>query len=121
VSELGGRDVLLSLLGVSATLQTDTGWEMSPVCVGRATSMCNSHLGVINTFAHLQVFSNMTSNIRRALFEVVMVLTFDNENSLVIDNGTDVSVAVHVWGSHMWRRWGVWRDSSIHENVIEGL
>ena len=39
----------------------------------------------------LQVFSNMTSNIRRALFEVIMVLTFDNENLLVIENGEDVS------------------------------
>ena len=34
----------------------------------------------------------MTSNIRRALFRVLMVVTMDNENTVVIENGEDVSV-----------------------------
>ena len=73
--------------------------------------------GIIIVICHLQVFSNMTSNIRRALFEVLMVLTFDNENSLVIDNGADVSTCactstckcVHVPQV----RWGNWIDNQL--------
>lgn len=34
----------------------------------------------------------MTSNIRRALFKVLMVVTIDNENTVLIENGEDVSV-----------------------------
>ena len=33
----------------------------------------------------------MMSNIRRALFEVLMVLTVEHDNTVVIDNGEDVS------------------------------
>ena len=33
----------------------------------------------------------MTSNIRRALFEVVMVLTVEHDNTVIIDHGDNVS------------------------------
>ena len=52
-----------------------------PLCV------CMMHM--CNT---TQVFSNMTSNTRRALFKMLMVVTIDNENTVVIENGEDVSV-----------------------------
>ena len=38
-----------------------------------------------------QVFSKMTSNIRFALFQVLMVMTVENENTVVVENGEDVS------------------------------
>jgi len=57
------------------------------------------YMYVVNFIAHAmthcyapQAFSNMTSNIRQALFKIVMLQTFDNDNSIVIDNGEEVSV-----------------------------
>ena len=38
----------------------------------------------------LQVFSNMTSNIRKALFKALMAQSIENENAVVIDNGEEV-------------------------------
>lgn len=40
----------------------------------------------------LQVFSNMTSNIRKALFKSLMAQSIENENAVVIDNGEEVSM-----------------------------
>ncbi len=39
-----------------------------------------------------QAFTNMTSNIRQALFQILMLQTFENEGSIVIDNGEEVGL-----------------------------
>ena len=39
----------------------------------------------------LQAFSNMTSNIRRALFKVLLLTMFPDEGSVVIENGEQVN------------------------------
>ena len=41
----------------------------------------------------LQVFSKFTSNVRRALFKVLQLQHFDEDNSVVIGNGEKVKVA----------------------------
>lgn len=45
---------------------------------------------IIDIVTSPQAFSNMTSNIRQALFQVLMLQTFENEGSIVIDNGEEV-------------------------------
>lgn len=46
---------------------------------------------VMDVLQYMPVFSNLTSNIRRALFQVLILQSFDSENSSVIDNGEEVS------------------------------
>ena len=52
-----------------------------------------SHLH--DMFLHIQVFSNMTSNIRKALFKSLMAQSIENENTVIIDNGEEVQYNVH--------------------------
>ena len=40
---------------------------------------------------YLQAFANMTSNIRRALFKVLLLIMFTDEGSVVIENGEQVN------------------------------
>ena len=40
----------------------------------------------------VQVFSNMTSNIRKALFKALMAQSIENENTVILDNGEEVHV-----------------------------
>lgn len=39
----------------------------------------------------------MTSNIRHALFKVLLLTTFTEEGNIVIDNGDQVRIAVYVY------------------------
>ena len=41
-------------------------------------------------FLYIQVFSNMTSNVRKALFKSLMAQSIENENTVIIDNGEEV-------------------------------
>lgn len=49
-------------------------------------------LSVCLLFVSQQVFSSMTSIIRRALFQLLMLQTFENENTVVVDNGEEVCI-----------------------------
>ncbi|XP_064404349.1 rap guanine nucleotide exchange factor 6-like isoform X2 [Halichondria panicea] len=45
---------------------------------------------VMDVLQYIPAFTNMTSNIRQALFQILMLQTFENEGSIVIDNGEEV-------------------------------
>ncbi|XP_019851253.1 PREDICTED: rap guanine nucleotide exchange factor 6-like isoform X2 [Amphimedon queenslandica] len=46
---------------------------------------------VTDVLQYMPAFSNMTSNIRRALFQVLLLTTFPEEGSVVVDNGEQVN------------------------------
>lgn len=64
-------------------------------CLCKCMWMCvHACLQCSNIWHNLlfQAFSNMTANTRRSLFQVLMLNHYDNENSVVVDNGDRVSV-----------------------------
>ena len=51
---------------------------------------------VLYLFVGVQVFSNMTSNIRKALFKSLMAQSIENENTVIIDNGEEVYMYMYM-------------------------